>query len=144
MREILKVYTDGGSRGNPGKAGIGVYIENEKGETVFEAKQFLGLKTNNEAEYLAFIRAVKFLQNYCSDAIEVGREIIIEFYSDSKLVVEQLNKNWKIKEPRLQELSKEAWLILASLPYSYRIQHILRAGNKRADLLANLAMDAAN
>ena len=144
MREILKVYTDGGSRGNPGKAGIGVYIENEKGETVFEVKQFLGLKTNNEAEYLAFIRAVKFLQNYCSDAIEVGREIIIEFYSDSKLVVEQLNKNWKIKEPRLQELSKEAWSILASLPYPYQIQHILRAGNKRADLLANLAMDAAS
>lgn len=138
MQEKIKVFTDGGSRGNPGIAGIGVYIESETGEKLYESSKFLGTKTNNESEYIAFIEALKYL-----DSLEEKPQEV-EFFLDSKLVVEQINKNWKIKEDRLRILAEEAWKILSTLPFSRKVSHVLRAKNKEADRLANEAMDSAS
>ena len=138
MQEKIKVFTDGGSRGNPGIAGIGIYVESENGEKIYESSKFLGTKTNNESEYLGFIEALKYL-----DTLE-EKPKKVEFFLDSKLVVEQINKNWKIKEPRLKELAEAAWKLLSTLPFARTISHVVRAKNKEADRLANEAMDAGS
>lgn len=137
MREKVIVFTDGGSRGNPGLAGAGVFVTNEAGEEIHKDYKFLGTKTNNEAEYLAMNLALKYLKRTIVPLTE------IVFKLDSKLVVEQMNKNWQIKEARLQALAQENWEILKVLPCSScKITYIPRAENKMADLLANQAMDA--
>jgi ribonuclease HI len=133
----LRIFTDGGSRGNPGIAGGGVIARSDD-SVVFEKSIFFGQKTNNESEYLAFIAAVEWLVEYSSK----NKLSSIEFFLDSKLVVEQVNKNWKIKEPRLRELANQVWEKLSSLPYSYKISHVVREKNSEADALANQAMDA--
>ena len=138
MRGKIIVFTDGGSRGNPGVAGAGVYIINESNQEIYKECKFLGLKTNNEAEYLAMNLALKYLRVYSKE------DAHIVFKLDSKLVVEQMNKNWQIKEARLRFLAEENWKILSALPCSsYEIKHIPRLENKMADLLANQAMDVA-
>lgn len=136
MQEKIIIFTDGGSRGNPGLAGAGVFIADEKGNEIYKEYKFLGLKTNNEAEYLAMNLALKYLKTNLKPSTE------IVFKLDSKLVVEQMNKNWQIKEERLRLLAEENWKILKLLPYSScLIKHIPRSENKMADLLANQAMD---
>ncbi len=138
MREKVIVFTDGGSRGNPGKAGAGVFVTNEAGEEIHKDYKFLGTKTNNEAEYLAMNLALKYLKRTIAPLTE------IVFKLDSKLVVEQMNKNWQIKEDRLRALAEANWEILKVLPCSScKITYVPRAENKMADLLANQAMDSA-
>lgn len=138
MREKIVVFTDGGSRGNPGLAGVGVYVVDENGQEIYKEHKFLGVKTNNEAEYLALNLALKYLQGSFKEPFEVV------FKLDSKLVVEQMSKHWQIKEKHLLSLADENWKILSLLPHcSYRFQHVPRAENKIADLLANQAMDSA-
>jgi len=138
MQEKIIVFTDGGSRGNPGPAGIGVYITDEFGQEIYREHKFLGIKTNNESEYLALNLALNYLKK------ELKKSIALVFKLDSKLVVEQMNKNWQIKEDRLRTLAEENWKLLSSLPHSTcEIKHIPRAENKVADMLANQAMDIA-
>ncbi len=138
MQEKITIFTDGGSRGNPGIAGAGVYMIDEKGLEIHREYQYLGLKTNNEAEYLALNLALLYLKKHLKSSVA------LVFKLDSKLVVEQMNKNWKIKETRLQTLAQENWQILSILPCSTcEIKHISREENKMADLLANQAMDTA-
>ena len=138
MREKVIVFTDGGSRGNPGIAGAGVFVTNEAGEEIYRDYKFLGTKTNNEAEYLAMNLALKYLKRTITPLTE------IVFKLDSKLVVEQMNKKWQIKEDRLRVLAQMNWEILKVLPCSScKITYVPRAENKMADLLANQAMDAA-
>lgn len=132
----LIIYTDGGSRGNPGIAGAGIYVVNQDNEVVLEKPEFLGKKTNNEAEYLAFQKSAEWLVDFPKKLEKVLWKL------DSKLVVEQLNKRWKIKEPRLHKLAEQCWILLESIPYPIEIIHIPRAQNKQADLLANIAMDS--
>lgn len=131
----LTVHTDGGSRGNPGVAGGGIVVLSDQ-EEVYGAAVPFGTKTNNEAEYLAVIHALQFLQTFDQKKVEA-----IEFVLDSKLVVEQLSRRWKIKEPRLQPLAQECWQLIASLPSPVVFRHVLRHHNARADFLANQAMD---
>jgi ribonuclease HI len=134
----LTIHTDGGARGNPGIAGGGMVVLDEKRQE-FHAESFpFGTKTNNEAEYLAVLRALEWLQSY------TGKQPIesVQFVLDSKLVVEQLDKQWKIKEPRLKTLAQQCWNIMGKLPYSLQFSHVKRHANVRADLLANEAMDA--
>ena len=83
------VYTDGGSRGNPGIAGAGVYITNMDNQEIYREFKYLDIKTNNEAEYLALNLAI----NYLKQTIKVPTEII--FKLDSKLVVEDIYTNWR-------------------------------------------------
>jgi len=107
-------------------------------EVIFEKAIYFGEKTNNEAEYLALINALTWLKDF-SDNNKLEQ---VDFYLDSKLVVEQMQKNWKIKEPRLRELAQQGWEIINSLPYSVFFHHVLRHKNTQADLLANQAMDS--
>jgi len=141
MVKKIKIYTDGGSRGNPGIAGAGVYIEDESGKEFYRESRFLGTKTNNEAEYLAFLMGIDYLMRF-----ELKNPGIIksaEFYLDSKLVVEQINRRWKIKKAELRQLAESSWKNLSALPYSITIKHLLREKNQVADELANEAMDQA-
>lgn len=136
----LVIFTDGGARGNPGPAGAGVYVVDQVGQEVFSQHSFLGTCTNNEAEYLALELAIVWLINYLQDN---GDLVGVEFNLDSKLVVEQMNRRWKIKEPRLYQLALRNLRLLDQVGVSYEINYIPREKNKRADLLANQAMDQA-
>ena len=138
MQEKIIVFTDGGSRGNPGKAGAGVFMIDENNKEIARIYKYLGLKTNNEAEYMALNLALNHLKE------NLKKPTALIFKLDSKLVVEQMNKNWKIKESRLLSLAEENWKILSSLPLSTcEIKYIPREENKMADMLANQAMDLA-
>lgn len=141
MQEKIKlvVYTDGGARGNPGPAGIGIHIILSSQEELWRHCLFLGNKTNNEAEYIALQTALQFLQQFLSN--QNNKCELITFKLDSKLVVEQLNRNWQIKEPRLRVLAEKIWQAFSSLPCNFIIIHIPREQNKIADALANEAMD---
>lgn len=131
------IHTDGGSRGNPGPAGYGVVVLDAATQTpVVELKQFLGQKTNNEAEYLGLIAAFEWLQSQTQFKITE-----VTFKLDSKLVVEQVQKHWKINESRLKEFAERIWDIMPTLPYSVRFLAVPRAENAAADALANQAMD---
>jgi ribonuclease HI len=131
MRYI--VHTDGAARGNPGPAAIGVVIEDGHGHTIYEASRSLGVRTNNEAEYLALIAALEYLRE--------ARAREADFYLDSELVVRQLKGEYRVKEPRLQALHGRAVLLLNAVP-RHAIHHVPRAKNARADGLANEALDA--
>ncbi len=140
MREKILIYTDGGARGNPGPAGAGIHVIDQDGLVLAEKAIFLGHKTNNEAEYLALEGALDLLlaENLAHPQTK------LHFHLDSKLVVEQLSRRWKIKEQRLAELAQGIWQKLAALPHNgFIFTHIPREQNKAADQLANQAMDAA-
>ena len=128
----LNVFTDGGARGNPGVAGYGVYIEDENGKVLFEEGKFLGVKTNNEAEYLGVIGALTWI-----DDNKIEGEI--EINSDSQLLVRQMKGIYKVKAQNLKNL----WLIAQDLCQGKKIEfkEIRREYNSKADALANLAMD---
>jgi ribonuclease HI len=133
----LRVFTDGGARGNPGPAGTGVVVKDSLDNTVYEYNEFIGVSTNNEAEYTAFLTALRWLheQNQVNDVDGA------DFFLDSKLVVEQINKRWKIKEQRLLDLAKNCWQLISTLPYQVTIKHVGRSENTEADLLVNQALD---
>ena len=132
------VFTDGGSRGNPGPAGIGVVVMHGS-EIIFEQGKTIGIATNNDAEYQAFLLSLEWLFKRKADHGITQ----VTWKLDSKLVVEQLNRKWKIKEPRIREYAQKCWQILTELSVSFKIQHVLREENKHADMLVNQALDQA-
>ncbi|MEN8253561.1 MAG: ribonuclease HI family protein [Patescibacteria group bacterium] len=135
----VSVFTDGGSRGNPGPGGAGVVVYDKKNKNIiFEKSSFLGTVTNNEAEYEALILSLDWLEK------NLGNKNIeeIEFFLDSKLVVEQVNKNWKIKKNNLKKFAEVIWTTLKRLSVPYSLQHIGREENKEADALVNQALDS--
>lgn len=125
-------FCDGGARGNPGPSGYGVYIQNENGEKLAELSQFLGIRTNNYAEYSGLLAALEFALRYDHPRLRV--------VSDSELMVKQIKGQYKVKSPDLRPLYEEARRRIAGLE-SFHIQHVLRNKNKEADRLANQAMD---
>lgn len=129
----LHIYTDGGARGNPGPAATGIVIKNEAGETIEAFGNYLGSQTNNVAEYTALIEALKHAKTLGATSVHC--------YCDSKLVVEQLNRNWKVKEPTLQTLFLQAWNILVTFN-DWKITHIRRELNTEADAEVNKVLDA--
>jgi ribonuclease HI len=132
VKKVLRLFTDGAARGNPGPAGAGVVIEDEHGMRLRGLHRWLGIATNNEAEYLALIDGLKAVSDWKPDRLEV--------YLDSKLVAEQMNGRYKIKEPRLQVLNARAREVLQSFPES-SVAHVAREKNRGADALANQAID---
>nr|MDD3720229.1 ribonuclease HI family protein [Candidatus Gracilibacteria bacterium] len=132
----LKIYTDGGSRGNPGNAGIGVYITDINGNEIEKRYKNLGIKTNNEAEYTAVLLALL-------RAVELKAKEI-NLFSDSSLVVNQLSGNWKIKEDRLREFKNEIDKLVKDNNLKVTFTWIRREENKEADRLSNVAMDQIN
>jgi len=126
------IYADGASRGNPGEAGIGAIIADPQGRTVKELKLFLGMVTNNVAEYRAVISALE-------KAWQLGAAKV-RVYLDSELVVRQLCGEYRVREAHLQTLHHQATEILHRFA-QYSIHHIPREQNRRADQLANEAID---
>lgn len=128
----LKVFTDGGARGNPGIAGYGFYVEDENKKMVFEEGKFLGIKTNNEAEYMGLIGALNWID-------ENANEAEVEINSDSQLLVRQMKGIYKVKAQHLKKL----WELAKNLCEGKKIvfNEIRREYNSKADALANLAMD---
>jgi len=128
----LIIYTDGGARGNPGPSAIGVVIKNTIGKNMAAYGEYIGETTNNTAEYKALLSGLK-------KAHELGADIV-ECHLDSKLVVEQLNRNWKVKEPHLQKLFIQCWNAAAKFKRA-SFRHIRREKNKEADALLNKELD---
>lgn len=130
------IFADGGARGNPGVAGSGTVVYNaDRTKILREIAYVVGIKaTNNVAEYHGLLRGLEA-------ACELGATDV-EFYMDSKLVVEQVSGRWKIKHPDMQELALKARKIITGFD-SFSIQWVPRAKNKVADALSNDAMDAA-
>ncbi|MGW5395604.1 bifunctional RNase H/acid phosphatase [Streptomyces sp. NPDC003952] len=128
------VEADGGSRGNPGPAGYGsVVLDPVTGETLAERAEYIGVATNNVAEYKGLIAGLKAARELDPDAVVLVR-------MDSKLVVEQMSGRWKIKHPDMKPLAAEAAKIMPRAQVTY--EWIPREKNKHADRLANEAMDA--
>ena len=131
------IQADGGSRGNPGPAGSGAVVWDEKKEVVGEVALFLGHTTNNVAEYTALIGAFELIDaEYGAKAKDA--EVYVEM--DSKLVIEQMKGAWKVKHPNMKPLHRRA-SELASQFKQVRFTHIPREKNGYADRLANDAMD---
>lgn len=133
----LFIHTDGGSRGNPGPAGIGIYVKDDHDVTVYEEKRAIGPATNNVAEYTALLLASAWVEQFCqSNQVEK-----ITFLLDSKLVVEQILGNWKMKQAHLAPLHSQILKHLNPLDVSWQIQYIPREQNSAADALVNQALD---
>ena len=128
----LFVYADGGSRGNPGPAGAGAYLETEDGDPVARIYKYLGETTNNVAEYSALIFGLKEAQRQKADQVTVRM--------DSQLVVKQIAGEYRVKEPTLQKLHAQVLELIQGFK-KFKAEHIPREENGKADELANYAMD---
>ena len=133
------MFTDGGSRGNPGPAGAGVFITNEQGGMIRQASLFLGTTTNNEAEYQAVILGLETLKKTFGKT--KTRELEIEARMDSELVCKQLRGEYQVKEEKLMPLFMKIWNARVSDFPHISFVYISREKNAEADKLANLAMD---
>jgi ribonuclease HI len=131
--KMLRLRVDGGARGNPGPAALGVVIEDDQGMRLRTFHKWLGVATNNQAEYLALIEGLKAVADWKPDQLEV--------LLDSKLVVEQVNRRWKVKEPELKELHRQATELLMQFGDGVRVRHVGREENRGADKLVNIALD---
>lgn len=139
MKKIT-IYTDGGSRGNPGSAAVGIVFYNEKGQSFKKYSQYLGENlTNNEAEYSAVIFALKKFKQLFGKKIAKVSEVQIK--SDSELLVKQLRGRYKIIEPRIQALFLTLWNLKLDFK-KVKFSLIPRDKNKEADFLVNEALDS--
>lgn len=125
-------YIDGGARGNPGPAGVGVEIRNSDGDVVFSGGFFLGRQTNNAAEYAGLLAALDLLARAKADPIEI--------VSDSQLMVRQINGEYRVKAPQLKVFYMEARRRLEGFN-GWAMRHVYREENTAADGRANEAMD---
>ena len=130
--KVLRLYTDGAARGNPGPAGAGIVIEDGQGMRLRGLHRWLGHKTNNEAEYLALIDGLRAVAEWHPDRLEL--------FLDSKLVVEQVKGAYRVKKAELQALNKQAMDLIRVFP-EWKIEHVEREKNGGADALANMAID---
>lgn len=130
--EQVVVFCDGGSRGNPGPSALGVVIKTTKGEIISEIGEFLGVQTNNYAEYMAVVRAMEYLKE---NGIKSA-----QFYLDSQLVVRQLNGEYKIKSDNIKHLNQKVNELRADIDVSF--EHVYRENNKEADAEVNKVLDS--
>ncbi len=137
--EKIYLNTDGGSRGNPGPAGAGAFIYNEKGEMVRKAHLFLGVMTNNEAEYQAVILGLETLKKVFGK--EKIKDLDVTIRLDSELVCRQLKNEYQIKEEKLIPLFIKVHNLQVSEFKHLNFEAIPREKNFEADKLANEAMD---
>jgi len=133
-RPMHRLYTDGASRGNPGPGGAGAVLYDETGTIVSSAKDFLGVCTNNTAEYKALILGLEeSLRNGCRS---------LHICMDSELLVRQIDGSYRVKNEHLKVLMKEVKRLLSFFD-EYTVEHVERNKNKTADRLANEAIDEA-
>ena len=136
MKKIT-VFTDGGARGNPGPAAIGVYVLNEQNKVVGELSECIGEATNNMAEYSAVKRALEYMQTLFDDT----KALQVTFKLDSQLVQRQLDGDYKVKDNTLKTYFDDI-RVLTDLYASVSFVHVPREENKEADRLVNAALDA--
>jgi len=128
---FCKMYTDGGARGNPGSAAIGVVIYDQDNKIVKKISKAIGIATNNVAEYTALIIGLQALQDLKYTEVEI--------FLDSELIVKQITGKYKIKDPKMISLHKKVMQILDLI--SWTVTHVKRHLNKEADALVNKALD---
>lgn len=139
MKKII-IYTDGGSRGNPGPAAIGVVFCNEKGEKIKEYSEYLGEElTNNEAEYQAVIFALKKFKALFGKKLAKSSDV--EVRTDSEFLVKQLQGAYKIIDPKIGKLFLKVWNLKIDFK-KVRFKYVRREKNKKADRLVNTALDS--
>ena len=136
MVERLFVYSDGGARGNPGPSAIGIVLVNEKEEIIETHKEYIGIGTNNQAEYKAIIKALQIAKKYSNK---------LHCYSDSELMIKQLLGEYKVRQSHLQELFQE----VEKQEKNYQevtYSHVRRENEfiQKADKLVNQALDEKN
>jgi ribonuclease HI len=127
----LVLHIDGASRGNPGRAGAGVWITNGEGEKISEVSRFLGHKTNNEAEYWALLLGLREAKRLRGDRIQI--------FTDSQLVERQIKGVYRVKDPNLRALHRTVIENLKTFS-SFEIESVPREENEEADRLANQAI----
>jgi ribonuclease HI len=133
----INVYTDGGSRNNPGHSGYGLVIYDNHKKILFKESKYIGIKTNNEAEYLALIGALEWI----SSNIKKYNFTQINFFSDSQLMVRQLQHLYKVKATNLKPLFATVQKFLNEINTPYIFKDVTREFNQLADELANQAMN---
>jgi len=133
------IHTDGGSRSNPGPAAIGVVIQNGKGAVLKEYAEYIGEKTNNEAEYQAVISSLKKVKALFGK--EKAKKAEVQIYVDSELLAKQMNGEYKISNSNIQPLFLELWNLKIDFGRVGFIS-IPREQNKEADRLVNEALDS--
>lgn len=129
----IKANIDGGARGNPGPAAYGVVIRNAKGEIIDEIAGYLGIQTNNFAEYSGLLAALEYALREKYAALKV--------LSDSELLVKQMKGQYRVKNPGLLELYDRARVMVRKLQH-FSINHVLREYNREADRLVNKVLDS--
>lgn len=137
MMNTMVIHTDGGARGNPGPAAIGIVFEMDNWASTFN--QYIGETTNNLAEYTAVLEALKQIPK-----LEAQHQLMahrLEFFLDSQLVVRQLNGTYRVKDSRLQKVHREISQHLQQMEIPYCFQYIPRSGNDQADRLVNQALN---
>jgi ribonuclease HI len=130
----LTVNVDGGARGNPGPAAIGVVVRNGDGAVVEQVGEAIGTATNNVAEYRALLRGIELAAAHGASEVEL--------IGDSELIVRQIEGRYKVKHADMKELHKQAKAMLAGFD-GWSIRHVKRAQNADADALVNEALDNA-
>ncbi len=133
----LIIYTDGASRGNPGQASYGFTISDGNRKLLYEEGRYIGITTNNVAEYTAVLEALKYIK----EKFAKNNPVSIELFADSKLVVEQLSGRYKMKSPHLKPIFEKIKILAMELGGVVHT-HIPRSHNSEADRLANLALDS--
>jgi ribonuclease HI len=132
VNAVLRLHVDGASRGNPGEAGFGIHVTDEDGGEVASLYGYLGKATNNVAEYQALLHGLRFALARGAARVDVS--------SDSELLVRQIEGRYRVKNPGLQPLHREAKALLARFERA-RVVHVPRESNREADALANRAVD---
>jgi ribonuclease HI len=130
-KSTAEVYIDGASRGNPGKSGIGVIIKDKQGN-IHKIRKFLGTFTNNQSEYKALIAAL--------EAAKELKENHLKIYTDSLLLANQINGNWRVSNPQITALHKRVKELIVEFKH-VEVNHVPRELNREADKLANEAID---
>jgi len=133
VQNEITIYTDGGARGNPGEAAYG-FVVYKDGEKIYNEGEYLGVQTNNYAEYMAVINAFRWVKK------NLGENLQIKLYCDSLLVASQLTGKFRIKHPAIKPLVEKA-KGLESFFQNVEYFHVLREKNKEADAMVNKALD---
>ena len=129
----IKANIDGGARGNPGPSAYGVVVRDAKGEIVAELAEYLGIQTNNYAEYSGLLAALDFAVR--------EKHLSLKVLSDSELLVRQMQGRYKVKSPGLIDLYDRARALVRKLEH-FSIEHVLREYNRDADRLVNQVLDS--
>ena len=136
MKGIV-IYTDGGARGNPGPAGAGASIQKD-GKEIAHVSKFLGIQTNNWAEYEALILALEGTHTVLGSPVD--EPVVVRM--DSELIVRQMKGEYRVKDKELKKQHERVRLLLNEAFPDIRFEHVRREHNQRADELANDAMDS--